>query len=80
MLVSECHILAGGNKAQKIDPSSVGHVTVLHAACKEGDTAVIELLLDLSRETGTALVLVTHNAAHAAKAGRMLFLHEGKMQ
>jgi predicted ABC-type transport system involved in lysophospholipase L1 biosynthesis ATPase subunit len=46
---------------------------------RTGD-AVIELLLDLSRETGTALVLVTHNAAHAAKAGRMLFLHEGKMQ
>jgi predicted ABC-type transport system involved in lysophospholipase L1 biosynthesis ATPase subunit len=39
--------------------------------------AVIELLLALCRETGTALVLVTHNVAHAKKAGRGLFLHEG---
>ncbi|MEO7414124.1 MAG: ABC transporter ATP-binding protein [Opitutaceae bacterium] len=39
--------------------------------------AVIELLLGLSRETQTALVLVTHNAAHAAKTQRQLFLREG---
>ncbi len=42
--------------------------------------AVIELLLDLCRETQTALVLVTHNAAHAAKTGRQLFLHEGVLR
>lgn len=41
--------------------------------------AVIELLLGLSRETGTALVLVTHNAAHAQKTNRQLFLREGKL-
>lgn len=40
--------------------------------------AVIELLLGLCRETGTALVLVTHNADHARKTGRHLFLREGK--
>ncbi len=39
--------------------------------------AVIELLLRLSRETKTALVLVTHNAAHAAKTDRQLFLKDG---
>ena len=39
--------------------------------------AVIELLLGLCRETQTALVLVTHNAAYAAKTGRKLFLREG---
>jgi putative ABC transport system ATP-binding protein/lipoprotein-releasing system ATP-binding protein len=39
--------------------------------------AVIELLLGLCRDTGTALVLVTHNAAHAAKCDRPLTLHEG---
>jgi lipoprotein-releasing system ATP-binding protein len=44
---------------------------------RTGD-AVVDLLLGLCRETGTALVLVTHNAAHAAKAGRSLFLHEGR--
>ncbi|MBX3748636.1 MAG: ABC transporter ATP-binding protein [Opitutaceae bacterium] len=39
--------------------------------------AVIELLLGLCRDTRTALVLVTHNAAHAAKCDRPLTLHEG---
>ena len=39
--------------------------------------AVIALLLDLCRETGTALVLVTHNVAHAQKTNRQLFLREG---
>jgi len=43
---------------------------------KTGD-AVIELLLGLSAETKTALVLVTHSAAHAAKTSRKTFLHEG---
>jgi len=44
---------------------------------RTGD-AVIEILLELCRETGTALVLVTHNAAHAAKCARHLELHAGK--
>lgn len=38
---------------------------------------VIDLLIGLTAATGTALVLVTHNAGHAAKASRQLFLHEG---
>ncbi|MEO5958896.1 MAG: ABC transporter ATP-binding protein [Opitutaceae bacterium] len=38
---------------------------------------VIEMLLALCRETGTALVLVTHNIAHALKTDRQLFLREG---
>jgi len=42
--------------------------------------AVIELLLNLSRDTQTALVLVTHNAAHAAKTQRQLFLREGVLR
>ncbi|MGA3007544.1 MAG: ABC transporter ATP-binding protein [Opitutaceae bacterium] len=44
-----------------------------------GDT-VIALLLGLCAETQTALVLVTHNAAHAAKTTRQLFLHEGVLK
>jgi predicted ABC-type transport system involved in lysophospholipase L1 biosynthesis ATPase subunit len=44
-----------------------------------GDS-VIEMLLALCRETGTALVLVTHNVAHAKKANRSLFLHDGVLQ
>ena len=43
---------------------------------RTGD-AVIELLLALCRETTTALVLVTHNASHAVKTSRQLFLHDG---
>jgi lipoprotein-releasing system ATP-binding protein len=39
--------------------------------------AVIELLLGLCAETKTALVLVTHNAEHAAKTQRALLLKEG---
>jgi predicted ABC-type transport system involved in lysophospholipase L1 biosynthesis ATPase subunit len=46
---------------------------------RTGD-AVIGLLLGLCAETNTALVLVTHNAAHAQKTSRRLFLHEGVLQ
>lgn len=42
--------------------------------------AVIDLLLGLSRETGTALVLVTHNPAHAARTARALTLHDGLLR
>ena len=42
--------------------------------------AVIELLLALCRETSTALVLVTHNVAHARKTNRSLFLHDGVLR
>ncbi len=45
---------------------------------KTGD-AVIELLLGLCAETKTALILVTHNAAYAAKASRKTLLHEGRL-
>ena len=43
---------------------------------KTGD-AVVALLLELCAETGTALVLVTHNKAHAERAGRQLFMRNG---
>lgn len=45
---------------------------------RTGDS-VIDLLVSLCHETGTALVLVTHNAGHAAKAARRLFLHDGRL-
>jgi putative ABC transport system ATP-binding protein/lipoprotein-releasing system ATP-binding protein len=38
---------------------------------------VIEMLLALCRETGTALVLVTHNPTYATMVNRALLLHEG---
>ena len=39
---------------------------------------VIRLLLEVCAEERAALVLVTHNAAHAARAQRQLFLHLGQ--
>jgi predicted ABC-type transport system involved in lysophospholipase L1 biosynthesis ATPase subunit len=40
---------------------------------------VIELLLGVCTDEKTALVLVTHNAAHAAKTARQLALHGGRL-
>ncbi len=45
---------------------------------KTGET-VIDVLLALCSSTGTALILVTHNAAHAAKTGRVLLLRAGQL-
>ncbi len=46
---------------------------------RTGDS-VIELLLGLCAETATALVLVTHNTAHAARTARKYLLHEGALR
>ena len=46
---------------------------------KTGD-AIIDLLLGLCSERKIALVLVTHNAAHAARTARALFMHEGALR
>lgn len=43
---------------------------------KTGD-GVIDVLLGLCDETKTALVLVTHNAAHASRCAQKFLLHEG---
>ncbi len=42
--------------------------------------AIIDLLLGLSAETKTALVLVTHNLAHASRCTRQLRLHLGRFE
>ncbi len=44
---------------------------------RTGD-GVIELLLGVCAEEKAALVLVTHNPAHAKKTGRQLVLHDGR--
>ena len=46
---------------------------------KTGD-AVIDLLVGLCAEQRIALVLVTHNAAHAARASRSVLMHGGVLQ
>jgi lipoprotein-releasing system ATP-binding protein len=47
----------------------------------DGDNAdaVFELLLDLNREAGTALVVVTHDLARAARMDRVLKLDHGRL-
>jgi predicted ABC-type transport system involved in lysophospholipase L1 biosynthesis ATPase subunit len=46
---------------------------------EQAGAGVIELMLKLCAEHGTAVVLVTHNAVHAAKTGRILFLKGGRL-
>ena len=41
--------------------------------------AVIELMFALNRESGTTLVLVTHDPALAARCGRVLRLAAGRL-
>ena len=41
---------------------------------------VFEAMVRLSNSRGTAFVLVTHDAALAARTGRVLELHEGRLQ
>ena len=41
---------------------------------------VIELMSELNREVGTTLVLVTHDQSLAARAGRIVRLHDGALQ
>ena len=45
---------------------------------KTGES-ILELLLAVTAEQGTALVLVTHNPAHAARAGRRAVMHAGAL-
>jgi len=40
---------------------------------------VIELMSELNREVGTTLVLVTHDQSLAARAGRIVRLHDGAL-
>lgn len=45
---------------------------------KTGDS-IIDLLLSLCAEQRIALVLVTHNAAHASRTARTLFMRDGQL-
>ena len=46
---------------------------------RTGDS-MVELLLGVCAEEKTALVLVTHNPAHAKKCARSLLLQEGEFR
>ena len=46
---------------------------------QETGAAVLELLLDLGRTHGTALLMVTHDPDVAAKAGNVVEMKDGRI-
>jgi lipoprotein-releasing system ATP-binding protein len=77
------HLSGGERQRVAVARALMNHPAVLLADEPTGNLdertgdEVIELLLEVCAEENTALVLVTHNAAHAKKSARQLYLHLG---
>jgi len=78
--------LSGGEQQRvAIARAFIGNPKILFADEPTGnldeETAegITDLIFEINRETGTTLVLVTHNGDLAQKTGRILKLHGGKL-
>ncbi|MEZ4680883.1 MAG: ATP-binding cassette domain-containing protein [Caldilineaceae bacterium] len=80
------HQLSGGEKQRvAICRALINEPRILFADeptgnldSKNGD-AILDLLLDLHRERQTTLVMVTHSPELAARAERVITLHDGRV-
>lgn len=78
--------LSGGERQRvAIARSIVNHPAAIFADEPTGNldstngAAIMDLLWTLQRNSGTTLVLVTHNAGHAANCGRKIEISDGRI-
>ena len=81
------HQLSGGEKQRcAICRALINEPRIIFADEPTGNLdsingkAVLDLLLELHREKGATLVLVTHSMSIAAKAGRVVLLRDGRIE
>ena len=87
VLTSVALKVGAGETAAIVGASGSGKSTLLASARRRtpgnldraSADAVFDLLLELCREHGTALIMVTHDASLATRASRVLHLEDGRL-